>query len=64
MVITNKTTLPEEAELDVQELNLSSAALRAGSFHLGKQCEGVNNVSILQFWSNYYILKAMLKCMY
>lgn len=45
MVITSNTTLPEEADLDVQELNLSSAALRAGAFHLGKQCETANNVS-------------------
>ncbi|EDW49240.1 NADH dehydrogenase [ubiquinone] 1 alpha subcomplex subunit 8 [Drosophila sechellia] len=47
MVITNNTTLPEESELNVQELNLSSAALRAGAFHLGKQCEQANNEFML-----------------
>lgn len=52
MVITNNTTLPEESELNVQELNLSSAALRAGAFHLGKQCEQANNVSTSRLQGN------------
>jgi len=45
MVITNETTLPTEEELTVPEINLSSAALRAGAFHLGKHCEKENLVS-------------------
>lgn len=45
MVITNNTKLPSEEELTVQELNVSTAALRAGAFHLGKHCEAQNNVS-------------------
>lgn len=45
MVLTADVTLPEESELTVQEVNLSAAALRAGSFHLGKYCEQANNVS-------------------
>lgn len=47
MVITNDITLPSEEELTTQELNLSSAALRAGAFHLGKQCEYQNNEFML-----------------
>lgn len=46
MVITNETTLPTEEELTVPEINLSSAALRAGAFHLGKHCEKQNLVSL------------------
>lgn len=45
MVITTETSLPTEEELTVPEINLSSAALRAGAFHLGKQCEKENLVS-------------------
>ncbi|XP_055902314.1 NADH dehydrogenase [ubiquinone] 1 alpha subcomplex subunit 8 [Eupeodes corollae] len=47
MVITTDTHLPTEEELTVQELNLSTAALRAGSFHLGKHCEFQNNEFML-----------------
>ncbi len=46
MVITSETTLPTEEELTVPEVNLSSAALRAGAFHLGKHCEKQNLVSV------------------
>lgn len=46
MVVTNDTTLPTEEELTVPEINLSSAALRAGAFHLGKYCEKQNLVSL------------------
>lgn len=46
MVITNDITLPTDEELTVQELNLSTSALRAGAFHLGKHCENKNNVSV------------------
>lgn len=46
MVISDETTLPTEEELTVQEVNLSSSALRAGAFHLGKQCEKENLVSL------------------
>ena len=47
MVITNDITLPPDEELTVQELNLSSSALHAGAFHLGKQCEYQNNEFML-----------------
>lgn len=45
MVLTADVHLPEESELTVSELQLSSPALFAGSFHLGKYCEQANNVS-------------------
>lgn len=38
--------LPPDEDLTVPEVNLSSPALRAGSFHLGKYCESQNNVSM------------------
>lgn len=47
MVVTLKTTLPSEEDLNVQEVNLSSPVLRAGAFHLGKYCEQQNNVNII-----------------
>ena len=46
MVLTNDIDLPTEEELTVPEVNLSSAALRAGAFHLGKHCEKQNLVSL------------------
>ena len=49
MVITDSVKLPSEEELTVQELNVSSAALRARALHLGKQCEYQNNVRILEY---------------
>lgn len=49
MVVTLKTSLPTEEELNVQEVNLSSPVLRAGAFHLGKYCEQQNNVNISYF---------------
>jgi NADH dehydrogenase (ubiquinone) 1 alpha subcomplex subunit 8 len=39
-------SLPTDEELTTEEINLSSAALRAGAFHLGKYCEHQNNVSV------------------
>lgn len=45
MVVSMDVHLPEESELTVDELNLSSSTLFAGSFHLGKYCEEANNVS-------------------
>ncbi|XP_055379955.1 NADH dehydrogenase [ubiquinone] 1 alpha subcomplex subunit 8 [Condylostylus longicornis] len=47
MVVTLKTTLPSDEELTVPEVNLSSSALRAGAFHLGKACEFQNNEFML-----------------
>lgn len=38
-------SLPNDEELNAEEINLSSAALRAGAFHMGKYCENQNNVS-------------------
>jgi len=46
MVITNETPLPEFEELKVEECNLGTPFLLAAAFHLGKQCEAVNNVSL------------------
>lgn len=46
MVITSAVTLPEEHELDHPEIPLSSPALKAASFHLGKYCENQSNVSV------------------
>lgn len=45
MVVTNDHILPTEEELTVTEVELSTPALRAGAFHLGKSCENENNVS-------------------
>lgn len=45
MVLTNEMNLPAEEELTVPEINLSSPALRAGAFHMGKHCEKENNVN-------------------
>lgn len=45
MVITSDITLPEERELDHPEIPLSSPAMKAASFHLGKYCENQSNVS-------------------
>lgn len=42
---TWENSLPTDEELTTEEVNLSSAALRAGAFHLGKHCENQNNVS-------------------
>lgn len=47
MVFTKEVTLPSEEELTVQEVEISTPGLRAASFHMGKACENVNNVSIL-----------------
>ncbi|XP_050678888.1 NADH dehydrogenase [ubiquinone] 1 alpha subcomplex subunit 8 [Leptidea sinapis] len=47
MVLTYDVELPEESELTVQEIELSTPALRAGSFHLGKYCENANNEFML-----------------
>lgn len=44
MVITNQVSLPSEVELTVQEVEVSTAGLRAAAFHMGKACENVNNV--------------------
>lgn len=56
MVLTNDVNLPEEKDLTVPELPLSSPALKAASFHMGKYCENQSNVSYLHalncsFWS-------------
>ncbi|CAD7077350.1 unnamed protein product [Hermetia illucens] len=47
MVITSEVHLPTEEELTVPEVNISSAALRAGAFHLGKDCLNENNEFML-----------------
>uniref|UniRef100_C1BNI9 NADH dehydrogenase [ubiquinone] 1 alpha subcomplex subunit 8 n=1 Tax=Caligus rogercresseyi TaxID=217165 RepID=C1BNI9_CALRO len=47
MVVTKDTWMPTEEELSVQEVPLGTPYLRAGSFHLGKACESVNNEFML-----------------
>uniref|UniRef100_U5ETN5 NADH dehydrogenase [ubiquinone] 1 alpha subcomplex subunit 8 n=1 Tax=Corethrella appendiculata TaxID=1370023 RepID=U5ETN5_9DIPT len=47
MVITNDIFLPKEEDLTVEECPLSTPALRAGAFHLGKYCEAANNEFML-----------------
>ncbi|CRK90926.1 CLUMA_CG004615, isoform A [Clunio marinus] len=44
---TEDIYLPPDEELTVPEVNLSSPALRAGSFHMGKYCENQNNEFML-----------------
>lgn len=44
MVVSKQVSLPTEAELTVQEIEVSTPGLRAASFHMGKACENVNNV--------------------
>lgn len=55
---TFDVNLPGDDELTVPEVNLSSPALRAGAFHMGKYCENHNNVSILvlSYWSLHHQL--------
>ena len=51
--------LPVDEELTVPEVNLSSASLRAGAFHMGKYCENQNNVRkfhIILFVVYYYAI--------
>ncbi|KAL1140387.1 hypothetical protein AAG570_000319 [Ranatra chinensis] len=47
MVLTSGLNLPTDEELTVPEVKVSSAVLRAASFHLGKYCEQVNNEFML-----------------
>lgn len=49
VMATHDVHLPSDEELTVPEVNLSSPALRAGAFHMGKYCENQNNVSIWCF---------------
>lgn len=39
MSVYSDTYLPSDEELTVEELNLSTHALRAGSYHFGKACD-------------------------
>lgn len=57
---TFDNVLPTEEELTVDEVNLSSAALRAGSFHMGKYCENQNNVRTVNFICYCYIIRSAL----
>ncbi|KAJ8707146.1 hypothetical protein PYW08_011280 [Mythimna loreyi] len=47
MVVSMDVHLPEESELTVDEVNLSTATLIASSFQLGKYCENANNEFML-----------------
>ncbi|KAF2354000.1 hypothetical protein FHG87_015244 [Trinorchestia longiramus] len=38
-MLTKSFELPTEEQLTVEEVNISTPALRAGAFHLGKYCE-------------------------
>ncbi|XP_011308817.1 NADH dehydrogenase [ubiquinone] 1 alpha subcomplex subunit 8 [Fopius arisanus] len=47
MVVTDKTYIPSDEELTVQELNISYPVLQAASFYVGKACEYHNNEFML-----------------
>ena len=47
MIYTEDFTLPAKEELTVEEINLSTPALRAGAFHLGKYCEKPSQVCLV-----------------
>lgn len=47
MVITKDVTLPTIEDLEIDEVNMSTATLMSASPYIGKQCEGVNNEFIL-----------------
>jgi len=47
MTINPDVYLPEESELTVTEVPLGTPYLKAGSMHLGKVCEAVNNEFML-----------------
>jgi len=46
-MITKGKELPTYEELEVQDVKLSTPFLKAGAFHLGKQCEAENNEFML-----------------
>ncbi|XP_042214304.1 NADH dehydrogenase [ubiquinone] 1 alpha subcomplex subunit 8-like [Homarus americanus] len=46
-MFTKDFTLPTEEELTVEEVNVSTPALRAAAFHLGKACENENSEFML-----------------
>jgi len=46
-MLTKEKELPTYEELEVPEIELSTPYLKAGSFHLGKQCEAENNEFML-----------------
>ncbi len=48
MSFTNDLKLPTYEELECPIVNISSAALRAGSFHLAKYCDLQFKVSLLE----------------
>ena len=58
MPFTEAEHLPSFEELDVQELNMTAAPLRAGAHHLGKYCDNQSKVNtngaiiriITEFW--------------
>jgi len=47
MVIHKDVYIPSDEELTVQEVNLSTAFLKAGAFHLGTTCAAANNEFML-----------------
>ncbi|NP_001165825.1 NADH dehydrogenase [ubiquinone] 1 alpha subcomplex subunit 8 [Nasonia vitripennis] len=47
MVVTENIILPNDNELNVQEVNLTFPVLQAAAFHLGKYCESKNNEFML-----------------
>jgi NADH dehydrogenase (ubiquinone) 1 alpha subcomplex subunit 8 len=47
MVLTKNDYIPTYSELQVEEVPLGSPYLKAGAFHLGKQCEATNNEYML-----------------
>ncbi|CAG9789356.1 unnamed protein product [Diatraea saccharalis] len=47
MVVTKEVRLPTIAELDTQEINLSTTTLMSAAPYLGKSCENINNEFML-----------------
>ncbi|XP_076037795.1 NADH dehydrogenase [ubiquinone] 1 alpha subcomplex subunit 8-like [Oratosquilla oratoria] len=46
-MFTKDFELPSDEELTTEELNISTPALRAGAFHMGKECEAERNEFML-----------------
>lgn len=47
MGITDEAYLPTDADLTVQEINVSGPILKAAGHHLGNACEFENNVRLI-----------------
>ncbi|OXU17705.1 hypothetical protein TSAR_010840 [Trichomalopsis sarcophagae] len=61
MVVTENIILPNDNELNVQEVNLTFPVLQAAAFHLGKYCESKNNESNSYYNFGFYSTLNKLK---